>query len=105
MELVKADQPALKIFQIFVEDLQGFYEMQLSLKEEQYRTELKAKNREIADHKRHSADMGEIAKLLATRPIIVEANPVTEKVQNIQNNYGPVGNAAVNNNDTMSAHS
>ena len=49
------------------------YEQQVKLLETQYRTQLDAKDKEIESHRRESADMMEITKLLASRPINVEA--------------------------------
>lgn len=48
------------------------YELQLQLLETQYRAELHAKDREIEIYKQKSADMLEIVKLQASRPI----NPI-----------------------------
>ncbi len=49
------------------------YETKVKVLEAQYRAELQAKDREITLYKDRSADMKEIAKLLASRPITVEA--------------------------------
>ena len=54
------------------------YESNLKALEDKYRSKLNAKDREIALYKEKSADMKEIAKLLASRPINVEAKAVAE---------------------------
>jgi hypothetical protein len=54
------------------------YDQKLQLLETQYRAELHAKDREIESYKRESTNMMEIAKLLASKPIIVEAKAVAE---------------------------
>jgi uncharacterized protein YjbI with pentapeptide repeats len=54
------------------------YEQKLQLLETQYRAELHAKDREIESYKRESTNMMEIAKLLASKPINVEAKAVAE---------------------------
>ncbi len=54
------------------------YETNLKVLEAKYRAELQAKDREITLYKERSADMKEIATLLASRPI-VEAKEVTNR--------------------------
>ncbi|MEM7580325.1 MAG: hypothetical protein AAF316_10840, partial [Cyanobacteria bacterium P01_A01_bin.80] len=54
------------------------YETKLQVLEAQYRSELQAKEREINIYKQQSADMFEIVKLQASRPITVEAKAVAE---------------------------
>ncbi len=53
------------------------YETKLQVLEAQYRAELQAKDREITIYKQQSADMMEIVKLQASRPINVEAKAVS----------------------------
>lgn len=55
------------------------YSNKLKLIEQQYKAELQAKDKEIIIYKEQSSDMTEIAKLLATRQIKIEANAVTER--------------------------
>ena len=52
------------------------YELKLEAAEEKYRSQLQAKDIEIDIHRRQNADIMEIAKLLASRPINVEAKAV-----------------------------
>jgi uncharacterized protein YjbI with pentapeptide repeats len=59
-----------------------FYEMKLQLQEQRYRAELHAKDREIEIYKRQSADMFEIAKLQASRPINVSATAESQLMEN-----------------------
>lgn len=56
----------------------AFYENELQALESQYRAELQAKDCEIRIYRQQSADFLEITKLLATRPINVEANAVSK---------------------------
>ena len=80
------------------------YETKLTLMEQQYRTELQAKDREIAAYKHSSASMEEIAKLLASRPIKVENTAVADQSSNTDQIFNaPVANAAGTNYGTMSA--
>jgi len=58
------------------------YERELQLLETQYRAELHAKEREIESYRRESTNMMEIAKLLASKPITVEAKAVVENQSN-----------------------
>lgn len=58
------------------------YERELQLLETQYRAELHAKEREIESYRRESTNMMEIAKLLASKPITVEAKAVAENQSN-----------------------
>ena len=53
------------------------YEIQLRLNEMKYRAQLQAKDREIEIYKQRNADMMEITKLLASRPITVEAETIS----------------------------
>ncbi|BDM79880.1 hypothetical protein AM10699_27480 [Acaryochloris marina MBIC10699] len=55
------------------------YFNKLKLIEDQYKAELQAKDKEISIYRERSSDMTEIAKLLATRQIKVEANAMAEK--------------------------
>jgi uncharacterized protein YjbI with pentapeptide repeats len=54
------------------------YETKLQILEAKYHTELQAKDREIEIYKQQSADILELAKLAASRPITVEAKAVAE---------------------------
>ncbi len=54
------------------------YKTNLKVLEAQYRAELQAKDREITLYKEQGSNMMEIAKLLASRPITVEAKAVAE---------------------------
>ncbi|NJN87536.1 MAG: pentapeptide repeat-containing protein [Leptolyngbyaceae cyanobacterium SL_7_1] len=58
------------------------YERDRQLLEAEYRAELHAKDREIESYKRESTNMMEIAKLLASKPITVEAKAVAESQSN-----------------------
>ncbi len=66
--------------------------------EAQYRAELQAKDREITLYKEQGSNMMEIARLLASRPITVEAKAVAEnKSKNVEvemNFQAPVTGAA-----------
>ena len=55
------------------------YNEHLQLIEQRYTAEIKAKDREICIYKKKSSDLNEIARLLATRPINVEATAVVQK--------------------------
>jgi uncharacterized protein YjbI with pentapeptide repeats len=55
-----------------------FYETRLAVLEAQYRSQLQAKDEQIAIYREKSADMTEIVKLLANRPIDVKAIAVAE---------------------------
>ena len=57
------------------------YEQQLQLIEACYQAQLQLKDAEIESHKRESANMLEIAKLLANKPITVEAKVVSSSEQ------------------------
>ena len=60
------------------------YETKLQVLEAQYRAELQAKDREITLYKEQGSNMMEIARLLASRPINVEAKAVgTQDNRNI----------------------
>jgi uncharacterized protein YjbI with pentapeptide repeats len=58
------------------------YKHKLQLLEAQYRANLHAKDREIESYKRESTNMMEIAKLLASKPITVEAKAVAGSQSN-----------------------
>ena len=64
-----------------------FYESKLQILETQYRAELQAKDREIEIYKKQGSDMTEIVKLLANKPITVEAKAVAEN-RNINTSGG-----------------
>ena len=83
--------------------MKELYETKLTLIEQRYRAELQAKDGEIVAYREQSANLMEIVKLQASRPINVEANAMAENVSNTQNINAPVGNAAVNNHGPMSA--
>lgn len=74
------------------------YESNLKALEYKYRSELNAKEREINIYKQQSADMFEIVKLQASRPITVEAKAVAEnQSKNVEvemNFQAPVTGAA-----------
>ncbi|NEP59025.1 MAG: pentapeptide repeat-containing protein [Symploca sp. SIO2G7] len=55
-----------------------FYETKLTLLEQRYRAELNAKEGEISAYKEQSANLMEIVKLQASRPINVEATAVAD---------------------------
>lgn len=55
------------------------YETELKLLETQYRCELQAKDREIAIYKQQSADILELARLAASRPITVETKAMVDQ--------------------------
>ncbi len=63
------------------------YQLQLEAVEEKYRNQLQAKDREINIYHRQSADMMEIAKLLASRPINVENNAMAGDSINQRGNF------------------
>lgn len=70
------------------------YENNIKALEDKYRSELNAKDREIEIYKQKSADILELAKLAASRPITVEAKAVAEHPKFQQNFNAPVyGNA------------
>ena len=60
------------------------YEQQLQLIEARYQAQLQAKDAEIESHKRESANMLEITRLLASKPINVDASDRSSR----QTNYG-----------------
>lgn len=70
------------------------YEQKLQLLEAQYRTELHAKDREIAIYKEKSADMMEIARLLASKPITVEQTNMSGDQFNNNINNSTIANFA-----------
>jgi uncharacterized protein YjbI with pentapeptide repeats len=61
---------------IIEKQIRVLYENELRVLETQYRAELKAKDSEINIYRQQSADLIEIVKLQATRPINVEAKAV-----------------------------
>jgi len=68
--------------------IKALYETKMNLIEERYRSELKAKEGEIAIYKQQSVDLVRIAEILASKPMNSEIS---------QNFHGPVGNVAANN--------
>ena len=64
------------------------YEGELKRLEGIYQKELQAKDREIESYRRESANMTEIAKLLARRPITVETKAVAGDEVNQSGNFG-----------------
>lgn len=67
------------------------YETELKLLETKYRCELQAKDREIAIYKQQNADILELARLAASRPITVETKAIvdqskSDRVITIENN-------------------
>jgi len=75
------------------------YETKLEILEAKYHAELQAKDREIEIYKQKSADILELAKLAASRPIHVEAKAVAENQSSSEsytNNFSnsPIGNFA-----------
>jgi uncharacterized protein YjbI with pentapeptide repeats len=62
--------------------IKELYEHKLQLLEAQYRTDIQIKDREIESYKRESTNMMEIVKLLASKPINVEAKAVAESQSN-----------------------
>ncbi len=68
--------------------LKAEYEQQLQLIETRYQVQLQLKDAELKSHKRESANMLEITKLLANKPITVEANAVADSKSLNQTNYG-----------------
>lgn len=64
------------------------YEGELKRLEEVYQKELQAKDREIESYRRESANMTEIAKLLASRPITVETKAVAGDEVNQSGSFG-----------------
>ncbi|MGK7949011.1 MAG: pentapeptide repeat-containing protein [Xenococcaceae cyanobacterium] len=82
------------------------YETKLKVLEARYRAELQAKDREITIYKKQSAEMIEIVKLQASRPINVEAKAMVEKdnTSSTSNQFhapvGSVGNQGAQTNVT-----
>lgn len=74
------------------------YDRELKQIEAGYRRELQAKDREIEIYKQQNANIMELAKLGAGRPIIVEATAVAEKEQNFYAPVGSVDNQGTQNN-------
>ncbi|MBD2054803.1 pentapeptide repeat-containing protein [Oculatella sp. FACHB-28] len=74
------------------------YEAKLQVVETQYRVQLQAKDYEIESYRRESVNMNEIARLLAIRPITVEAKAVAENHSSSESYnttvHGNVGNLA-----------
>lgn len=75
------------------------YETKLQILEAKYHAELQAKEREIEIYKQQSADILELAKLAASRPITVEAKAVAENQSSSESysntfNNSPIGNFA-----------
>jgi uncharacterized protein YjbI with pentapeptide repeats len=75
------------------------YETKLQILEAKYHAELQAKEREIEIYKQKSADILELAKLAASRPITVEAKAVAENQSSSESysntfNNSPIGNFA-----------
>jgi uncharacterized protein YjbI with pentapeptide repeats len=60
------------------QDVKALYEIKFQILEAKYHAELQAKDQEIEIYKQQSADILELAKLAASRPINVEAKAVAE---------------------------
>ena len=86
------------------------YETKLTLLEQRYRAELQAKDGEIVAYREQSANLMEIVKLQASRPITVEATAVAENSTGkndlrgaqfgggfIETNYGTQHGGTINN--------
>lgn len=70
------------------QDFTQKYERELKLIEDKYKTQLNAKENEIAIYRQTNADMKEIAQTLANRPIKLEAKAVGQEKINQQGNFG-----------------
>lgn len=92
--LVRLEVPAKTDLGMVERRIKELYDVQLQLVEAQYRSELYAKDQEIEIHKRTSADILELAKLAASRPINVEAKAVSSSDTFNTNLSAPVGNYA-----------
>ncbi|MGI0490882.1 pentapeptide repeat-containing protein [Alkalinema pantanalense CENA528] len=76
--VIRLETPAVDVDKAALESAaKEKYQAQLKLLEVQYRTQLHAKDIEIESYRRESANMIEITKLLASRPINMEANSVS----------------------------
>lgn len=67
------------------------YDLALKVLEQQYHHQLQAKDREIELHRQQGADLMEIARLMASRPINVEARATAESQSMAERNINTGG--------------
>ncbi len=78
-------------------EIKELYRQKLQVLEAKYREKLRAKKKEIEIHRRNSANLLEVVKLAASRPITVEAIAMVENQSNSENYNTDLRRANVGN--------